>query len=509
MALLDQHGRPVKPRDLTQPLAEGGIAGVRQAWPDSTAAGLTPARMASILTACDSGDLEAFMMLAEEMEERDPHYASVLGQRKRAVSGVTPRVIPESEEAADEKVAEWVREHVTEHDGWVELVEDLLDAVGKGFSVVEIDWSTKTGAWVPATFIHRSQRFFMPDRETGRSLRLRDETAPVDGLPLMDHKFLVHRARLKSGQFFRGGIARVVAFSWMCKAYTLKDWMAFVETYGLPLRLGRYGPEATPKDVQTLFRAVANIGTDAAAVIPRFMDIEFVENSSGKGGTNPIFENLARYVDEQISKAVLGQTMTTDDGSSMAQAEVHNDVRHDIALSDARAVAGTINRDLVASAVAFNFGSEVSPPRVAIDIAEPEDIEKTVKSMVSLAQVGVSFRMSDARSKVGASDPEEGDEVFGGDLPRTSPDTARQVHTARAGDEVDEIAEIRDAMMADWEPDMAELLEPILDAIDAADSYEDALRRIEALEALPSGRLVERLASGMFRARALGDVEDG
>ena len=36
--------------------------------------------------------LDAYLVLAEEMEEKDPHYASVLGVRKRAVSGITPIV---------------------------------------------------------------------------------------------------------------------------------------------------------------------------------------------------------------------------------------------------------------------------------------------------------------------------------------------------------------------------------------------------------------------------------
>jgi len=267
--------------------------------------------------------------------------------------------------------------------------------------------------WAPRGFIHRPPRFFQPDRDTGREIRLRDEADPMNGVPLVEHKHIVHVGTLKSGQYFRGGLARVVAFSWLCKAYTLKDWIAFVELYGLPLRLGRYGPGASEKDIATLFRAVANIGTDAAAVIPKFMDIEFVDTKSGQG-TEPIFENLARYVDEQVSKAVLGQTMTTDDGSSMAQAQVHNDVRLDIAQADARSVSAAINRDLVAPFVSFNFGEGVPPPRLLIEIEEPEDTEKLVENITALASAGVRFNAAEARRRVGMSDPEEGDEVFGG-----------------------------------------------------------------------------------------------
>lgn len=518
MAIADLFNRVFKarPKDLSEPQAEGGIAGVRSAWAESVAAGLTPARMSAILADCDKGEIEAFMTLAEEMEERDPHYASVLGQRKRAISGVTPTVKPASEAARDKEIAEAVTRWIAEHEGFPGLVEDLLDSLAKGFSVVEIDWRTDREAWAPAGFIWRPQRFFQFDRETGRELRLRDEADAVNGVPLRLHKFVRHTAKLKSGHAFRGGLARVVAFSWLCKAYTLKDWMAFVELYGLPLRLGRYGPGASQKDIATLFRAVANIGTDAAAVIPKFMDIEFVDTKSGTG-TQPIFENLARYVDEQVSKAVLGQTMTTDNGSSMAQAKVHNDVRLDIAQADARSVSAAINRDLVTPFVKLNYGADAVPPRLLIEIDEPEDTEKLVKNVTGLVGAGVRFNEAEIRRRVGMSDPEKGDAVIG-NAPaelRTPVEQARaheairRFALAREDGPDDEFDLIRDEMLADWEPVMNEVLDPVRGAIEGAQSYEDALERLAALDGLPASRLIETLVKGMFEARGTGDVEDG
>lgn len=507
--LRDAWGQLVRKADLVEVQAEGGMTGVRQAWVESVASGLTPQALAGILRDCDQGNIDAFMTLAEEMEERDPHYASVLGQRKRAVSGIRATVKPFSEEAKDIEIAKWVEQHVTGHDMFADLVEDLMDAVGKGFAVVETDWQTNENAWFPRAFKDRTQRFFQFDKETGRKIRLRDESDPVDGVPLKPFHFIVHTAKLKTGQPFRGGIARVVAFSWMCKAYTVKDWMAFVETYGLPLRLGRYDKAATAKDVAVLFRAVANIGTDAAAVIPKHMDIEFVQNTSGSGSM-PIFENLARYVDEQISKAVLGQTMTTDDGSSQAQANVHNEVRHDVAAADARGISGTINRDLVVPCVMLNFGPVKGFPKVMITVDEPEDIKTKVDGIVALAGAGVSFKAADARAIVRMADPTDDDEVFGGaPAPSPPPQTARHVHLARDGGEIDTIEDIRQEMLSDWEPVMDDLMAPFTQAIAEADSYETALASLKAIEGMPSSRMIDQLVQAMFTARAAGDVEDG
>lgn len=513
-AIRDVWNRLVGKKDLIIEQAEGGTTGVRQSFVESAMSGLTPQRLAGILLDCDKGDIEAFMTLAEEMEERDPHYASVLGQRKRAVSGIKPTVEPFSEDARDVEIAEWVQHKIADHDQFSDLVEDLLDAVGKGFAVVETDWQTDANVWWPRGFIWRTQRFFQFDEETGRKIRLRDESDRKDGIELKPYKFAVHSAKLKSGHVFRGGVARVVAFSLMCKGYSLKDWMAFVETYGLPLRLGRYGPEASKEDVAILFRAVANIGTDAAAVIPKFMDIEFVDNKSG-GGQNPVFENLARYVDEQISKAVLGQTMTTDDGSSQAQANVHNDVRHDVAASDARAVSGTINRDIVIPFVVLNFGSQKGYPKIKITVEEPEDIAVKSTAISTLAQVGVTFKMSEARSLVRMSDPEDGDEVFGGtSAPVPAAKLAKQTrhrherHLARNGSEVDVIEDIMGDLL-EWEPAMDQFLAPVMSAIALASSYEDAAARIDAIDGLPASKLIDQLVQAMYVARAAGDVEDG
>jgi len=90
--LLDQFGRPVRRKVLTERVAEPGITSIRTAWANSVASGLTPARLATILASAAEGNLNDYLILAEEMEERDPHYASVLGVRKRAVSGVAPVV---------------------------------------------------------------------------------------------------------------------------------------------------------------------------------------------------------------------------------------------------------------------------------------------------------------------------------------------------------------------------------------------------------------------------------
>jgi len=518
MAILDAYGRPIRPQRLLTPQAEPGITGVRQIWHGSAASGLTPQRMAAVLRACDQGDLHEFLTLAEEMEERDAHYLSVLGTRKRVISGITPVVVSGGDDAQAKKIAEAVQRDIAEHEGFPALIEDLLDALGKSFSVIELEWHREGRGWWFERFTRRDPRHFTFDRATGREPRMLDEEAPVEGRVLEPGLFAVHRANIKSGLTYRGGLARVVSFAWMCKQYTMKDWIAFIETYGLPLRLGRYGSEATVEDVRKLFQAVANIGTDAAAVLPRSMEIEFQNGPAATG--DRLFETFARWADEQISKAVLGQTMTADSGSSEAQAKVHNDVRHDIAVSDARAVAATINRDILRPYVGLNFGEQAAWPRLLLTLEEPEDATAKVNGAVALAGIGVTFRASELRRTLGYSDPEPGEEVVGGPAPAASlikpakgevlnqlRQTLLALNTAPAPDAADQIT---DEALEDWEELASEMQAAIATAVDGVESYDELLARLpEALSHMPTALTVETLVKALFKARALGDQKDG
>lgn len=536
--ILQRDGRPFKTADLTEELAAPTLTGVRSVWTQSIAAGMTPARLAMILQAAADGNAHDYLSLAEEMEERDPHYAAVLGTRKRAISGLPPMVEAASDDAADTKLADAVRELVR-RPAFGYLVDDQLDALGKGYSVSEIMWDRSGKTWEPQSYRHRDPRFFMFDDASGlQKLGLLDDSQPGQPLPMPAYKFITHVPRLKSGIPLRGGLARLVAFGWLCKAYTMKDWVAFAEVYGMPLRLGRYGPGASERDVSILRQAVANIGSDAAAVLPRSMEIEFEQISSGGGSSTDLFERLADWVDRQTSKAVLGQTMTTDaqsTGLGSNQAGVHNDVRGDITVADARQLSDTINRDLVRPYIDLNYGPQRAYPKLDLQVIEPEDLQSLVAALDKLVPLGLKVGMSTIRDKFGLPDPDADEELLGpaqpatppvppsGDQPPPVPEASARnsasnpVKTAvekalnRAGAPTDDIDDLTDELASedDWEAQLEPLIDPIERlAAEVASADEFRARLPELLERMDAGQLIERLADATFRARGLGDAGD-
>jgi phage gp29-like protein len=61
---------------------------------------------------------------------------------------------------------------------------------------------------------------------------------------------VVHQPRLKSGLPLRNGLARLVAVMYMLKSYTVRDWWAFAEKFGIPVVVGKYGNNASPEQIR-------------------------------------------------------------------------------------------------------------------------------------------------------------------------------------------------------------------------------------------------------------------
>ena len=354
--LVDHLGRKVVRARLEDELAAPTVTGVRSILSGHPAQNLTPERLARLLLEAEQGDMIRYLELAEEIEEKDAHYRSVLATRKLQVSGLDLVVEAASDEAGDIADADFVRDFLRAN-VLQQALFDILDAVGKGFSCCEILWECTEKTWLPSRILWRDPRWFAFDQIDGTTPLLIGEHG--ERLPLAPCKFIFHVHKSKSGLPCRGGIARAAAWNYLFKNFDLKAWMIFAEVYGHPLRLGKYDASATEEDKLTLLRAVRDMGMDHAAIIPQSMAVEFQEAKAL--GTVTLYEKLAEYLDRQISKVVLGQTGTTDTGTRVGTANAHERVRDDIERSDAAQLSATLNRDLIRPLVRFNRGERALP----------------------------------------------------------------------------------------------------------------------------------------------------
>lgn len=435
MAIVDANGRPINTSVLDDEIARASITSIRNVFHESIARGLTPAKLGALLTQVDEeGDPRDYLTLAEEMEERDPNYRSKLSIRKMATQALPIQVAAaDPDDARSVEIQEFVQSELdNEQSGIVDAIGHLLDAIGKGYSVVEIMWQRDSDRWFPLSYEWRDPRFFRYDRNRGDELMLLTEEEPAEGVPLEPAKFMLHEPAMKSGLQIRGGLARVIAALHLYKSFALRDWMVFAELFGMPIRLGKYDTVANnPADIATLRTAVGNIGTDAAAVIPKSMMIEFIEaarSGDGKG----LFEVLATWLDKQTTLAVLGTNATSEEGGSFAKARALEEIRDDILKSDARQISTTINRDLVRPLVDLNFGPQPRGmyPTAALLVEDDEDLVAFANAITPFIDRGLEVEQAPVRDKFKLQEPAEGASIlkpkgggggFGGGTPEPEP----------------------------------------------------------------------------------------
>lgn len=519
--IYDAYGRPINTSELTREHAAPTLTGIRSIWDEAVASGLTPARLTALLHAAVDGDHRDYLTLAEEMEERDLHYAGVIGVRKRAVCGLPVSVEAASDDSKDVKIADDVRELVRRPE-FDDLIENAMDALGKAFSVNEIMWRRSERKWWPAEYKWRDPRFFVFDRETKSELRILDEANASEGLPMAPYKFIVHYPRLKCGLPIRNGIARIAAWAYLFKNYTIKDWLAFGEIFGMPFRIGRYGTAAKAAEIDILKTAVANLGSDAAAVIPKSMEIEFIESVKTQGADG-FFKVLADWMDYQVEFLILGQSGTTQGTpGKLGSDDTQNDVRKDIRDSDAKQLGKTISKDLIKPYVDLNYGPQENYPRVFFETAEPEDIEALSSALQKLVPLGLRVEASVIRDRMGLPDPPEGAEVLsakqaagpqsGASEPALEPETDSAANKAAAkapkkeDDILDELVRIASKSASD---EMPKMIEAVLEMVNNATNYQEIGEKLfDLFPSLDPDKFQDLLAKAMFVSALIGASEE-
>ena len=509
VAILDQYGRPIRTRELTEPQT-ARIGQLHQEFAQHPVRGLTPGKLATILEQAEQGDLVAQCDLFEDMEEKDGHIYAEMSKRKRALLTLEWDVMPPRDATRQEEDAAALAREVLQELELEDVIFDMADAIGFAYACLELEWQQVERRWLPAAIEHRPQRWFTLDRETRTELRLRDASA--DGAPLRPFGWITHVHRARSGYLGRAGLHRVLAWPFLFKNYSVRDLAEFLEIYGLPLRLGPYPQGASDAEKATLLRAVVNIGHAAAGIIPEGMAIEFKE--AAKGASDP-FEAMLAWCERTQSKAILGGTLTTsaeNTGLGSNLGDVHNEVRHDLLVSDARQIASTLTRDLVYPILALNvpgIDSLRRCPRFVFDTREPEDMALYADAVPKLVAVGARIPVRWLHEKLRIPEPEEDEDILataGQALPASlrgrAPVTAAALRAQTEPDPADVIAERLDAQVRPIIARWLARIEAMLDEAESLEQFREML--LAAFGDLPDDELAGIMGQAMTAARAAG-----
>ena len=137
------------------------------------------------------------------------------------MTGLDLEVQPFSEDEIDKEIADFIGEQLKGIENFDEVLIDMLDAIGKGISIMELAWTVEDGRNVIEDIEYVHPKKLVWDSTTDE-LKVCTREYP-SGVELPENKFVVHKYKAKSGHASRAGIMRVVSWMYLFKNYDIKD----------------------------------------------------------------------------------------------------------------------------------------------------------------------------------------------------------------------------------------------------------------------------------------------
>ncbi|MCE5322057.1 DUF935 domain-containing protein [bacterium] len=321
--------------------------------------------------------------------QRDTQVHACLMIKKFAVLSHGWEVHPASSDLKDIRVADFVRWAFEDMRGSIlDVLYNVLDALAKGFSVMEINYRVIEGSPYdgliglasikskdPSTFTFDTDEF-MNVRSLQRTCGGKEDLPP--------EKFAIYSYLPRYESPYGTSDLRAAYKHFWSKDVLMRFLNVYLEKYGSPTAKGSY-KRGTPKTAQDdLLKILDKIQQQTAIVIPEDVQIELIE--AQRGGEAGYLDAI-EFHDRQIAKAILAQTMVTDEGAgtgSYAMANVHLNVLKMCLQKLKRDLEESVMREqIIRRLVDYNF--KVSAyPTFSLGPLEDKDLESLSNAVTKL-----------------------------------------------------------------------------------------------------------------------------
>jgi phage gp29-like protein len=250
----------------------------------------------------------------------DPHLASVLSKRILAVTNT--KLVFSEDENEDEKVKE-----IIESIEFEKILIEILNAKFYGYSLIQSDFNTPKTDLIDRRYVKPEKCIVVKQYmdEIGENYTENGYQNTCCGV----------------GSINDLGLLLIASQYVILKKGNIMDWATFNERYATPFRYTTLPVGAGQSEISDSKKQLAEMGANGYGVFPQGSEMKFVEAKSSGNNTN--YENFSDFCNAEISKLFLGQTMTTEDGSSMSQAVVHKGVEDKISRADKKFVEKVLN----------------------------------------------------------------------------------------------------------------------------------------------------------------------
>nr|DAU52937.1 MAG TPA: portal [Caudoviricetes sp.] len=426
----------------------------------------------------------------------DPHVFACVQSRKAGVLSLNweiNRGLDKDEKAEEiEKLLKKLNIH--------KLINDILEATQYGFQPLEIIWKKhKSGYVLPEKITAKPPEWFCFDDDNNLKFRTKEN---YYGEIVPDKKFLLAQNNPSYNNPYGERTLSRVFWAVTFKKGGMKFWVVFTEKYGMPHLIGKHPRGATKEETNTLADMLEEMVQDAIAIIPDDSSVEIQE--ANKSSSADIYEKLIDKMNSEISKAVLGQTLTTEIGStgSYAASNTHMQVRQDIIDADKKLVESVINQ-LIQWIYEINFPNDNIP---VFEMYAPEDVDLTLAQRDKiLSDTGVKFTKEYFIKNYGLED--EDFEIRETVIPVQSPqfkEFKEEEPIAPGQKQLEELFKF--VSETELSEQAQKLLNPIIGLIDSCENYED-LEDVLNEKNLKSKKFEQDLQKALFLCELQGRAD--
>jgi phage gp29-like protein len=443
---------------------------------------------------------------------RDDQVKSTFQQRRLSVVSKPWTVEAGADDSASQAAAEALKANLARI-SWDDITDKQLYALFYGYGVGEVMWGLSDGLVSINTIKIRE-----PDRfrfNVDGHLFLQGADFQFKRMP--DRKFwVVSTGADNSDNPYGVGLAHWLYWPVFFKRNDIKFWLIFLEKFGQPTALGELPAgedqnSATRNKVLAALRAVA---TESAIAVPAGTKITLLE--AARSGSAD-YATMKDAMDAAISKVVLSQTMTTDNGSSRSQSETHADVRDMVVRADADLICESFNNSVVKWWFEYNQAAfaGATPPRVYRNVEPPANLTETATRDELITKLGYEPTEDYIKETYGdgwiKKQSAPAPSAFG-QQPPVDPQAANfaesmaleLLKTAHRGDQI-ALANAAQRIASDYQGVIGDRVQQILDYAEAAGDFDTMEKRLRELMAeLPAQQTVEKTERASLWSRLTG-----
>lgn len=377
------------------------------------------------------------------------------------------------------------------------LINDILDSVLWGFQPIEVIWEKSGNLILPTELKAKPTEWFCYDADNNLRFKTKQN---YFGELLPPKKFLCPQYNASYDNPYGDRILSKVFWQVVFKKGGLKFWAIFTEKYGMPHIIGKHPRGASQEETNTLADMLERMIQDAIAVIPDDSSVEIKE--ADKSSSAEIFEKLIDKMNAEISKAIIGQTLTTEIGStgSYAASNTHFQVRQDIIDSDRKLVEKTINQ-LLRWIYELNFINAEIPE---FELYEEEDIDLDLAQRdKTLSESGVQFSKKYFIKNYGLED-EDFEIVKPQQITQPAFSQFKDIQSSNGQQQVDELFDLIDT--DELEIQSQKILSPLIEMIMNGNSYSEIKEALKD-ENLNTKDFEKVLQKALFLCEAEGRLD--